>query len=236
MNVNKWEEKMKRLSILIFVMLLSLSLFAGPKIKFESTEIDFGEIDAGKVVDVEFKFENTGDDVLIIKNISTSCGCTAAKMEQKEYKPGAKGVLPVKFYSKGYHGKVVKSITVSTNDKENIYTRLKISGKINLKDFAALELNNDKINFKDVAVGKEYTETIKLKNTGSIDLRLIEVTHSPDVYPIFANKVIKPDEEIDVKIVFKAMQSGRFATFLKIRSNAYRQRMVIVKVSAEVQE
>lgn len=237
MCVNKWEEKMKRLSILIFVMLLSLSLFSqGPKIKFDATEIDFGETDSGKVIDLEFKFENAGDQVLIIKNISASCGCTATKLDKKEYKPGEKGVLPVKFYTKGYNGKVVKSVTVSTNDKENVYTRLKISGKINLKDFAALELSNDKINFKDVEMGKEYTESIKLKNTGSIDLRVIEVTHSPDVYPIFANKIVKPDEEIDVKIVFNPMQTGRFATFLKIRSNAYRQRMVIVKVSAEVKD
>jgi hypothetical protein len=155
-------------------------------------------------------------------------------LEKKEYQPGEKGVLPVKFFSKGYNGKVVKSVTVSTNDKENIYTRLKISGKVNLKDFAAVELSSDKIDFKEVAIGEQYSESFKLKNTGSIDLRIIEVTHSPDIYPIFANKVVKPNEEIEVKMVFNPMQSGRFATFMKIRSNAYRQRMQIVKVSATV--
>jgi hypothetical protein len=227
---------MKRLSILLFVLMLSLSLFAGPKIKFESTEVSFGEIDAGKVVDLEFKFTNAGDDVLIIKNISANCGCTVTKLEKKEYKPGESGVLPVKFYSRGLNGKVVRSVTVSTNDKENIYTRLKISGTVNLKDFAAVELANDKINFKSVELGKQYSDKVTLKNSGSIDLRIIEVTHSPDVYPVFPNKVVKPGEEIEVKIFFTAMQPGRFATFLKIRSNAYKQRMVIVKVSAEVND
>jgi hypothetical protein len=227
---------MKRFLILILVVTftVSASLWAGPKIKFESVELDFGEIDAGKVVDLEFKFENVGNEDLVIKNISASCGCTATKLEKKEYKPGEKGVLPVKFFSRGYNGKIVKSVTVSTNDKENVYTRLKISGTVNLKDFAALEMGKDKVDFQEVSMGQSYREKIKFKNSGSIDLRIIEVTHSPDVYPVFNKKVLKPEEEAEVEIVFTPMQVGRFATFMKIRSNAYRQRMVIVKISASI--
>ncbi|MCP5052730.1 MAG: DUF1573 domain-containing protein [bacterium] len=227
---------MKRIIIFILAAMLAMAISAASQIKFESDEVSFGDIESGKVMDVEFKFENTGDETLVIKNISTSCGCTAPKLEQKEYKPGEKGVLPVKFFSRGYNGKVVKSITVSTNDLKTPYTRLKISGNVTLKDFAALELASDKINFKEVVMGQSYREKVKLKNTGSIDLRIIDVTHSPDVYPVFSKKVLKPEEEAEVEIVFNPMQSGRFATFLKIRSNAYKQRMVIVKVSAEVKD
>jgi len=227
---------MKRLLILIFIAMFAMTLSAAAKIKFEAVELSFGEIDAGKSVDLEFKFSNAGDETLVIKNISTSCGCTAATLEKKEYKPGESGVLPVKFFSQGYNGKVVKTVTVSTNDKENVYTRLKIEGTVNLKDFANLEVVNDKVDFKDVNLGKEYKETFKLKNTGSIDLRIIEVTHSPDVFPVFKTKTIKPNEESEVTVVFTPMEAGRFATFMKIRSNAYRQRMVIIKVSAEVKE
>jgi Protein of unknown function (DUF1573) len=227
---------MKRFLIITLVAMFTMSLFAGPKIKFEKTDLDFGVLDAGKTAELVFKFENIGDATLIIKNVSTSCGCTAPKLEKKEFQPGEKGTLPVIFYSKGYNGKVVKSVTISTNDKENVYTRLKISGKVNLKDFAAFDLSSDKIDFKEVTMGKEYTETFKLKNTGSIELRIIEVTHSPDIYPIFSKKAAKPNEEIEVKMVFNPMQAGRFATFMKIRSNAYRQRMQIVKVSASVKE
>ena len=224
---------MKRLFIFIFVAMLALSLSAGT-IKFQKTEVDFGEADSGKVVDVTFKFENSGDTTLLIKNISASCGCTAAKLEKKEYAPGEKGEIPVKFYTRGYNGKVVKTLTISTDDKDNVYTKLKIIGNVKLKDFAAIELGSDKVNFKEVKLGEQYTETVTLKNTGSIDLRIIEVTHSPDIYPIFTKKSVKADEEISVKIVFNPMTKGRFATFMKIRSNAYRQRMVILKVNAEV--
>jgi len=105
-----------------------------------------------------------------------------------------------------------------------------------LKDFAAVKLPTDRIDFGSVMLGREYDETIKIKNTGTINLRIIETTHSPDVYPVFTAKIIKPGDEAEIKIVFTPMQTGRFATFLKIRTNAFRQRLMIVKLSADVQE
>ena len=225
---------MKRLFIIMFMAMFAVSLFASAKIKFEATELDFGEIDAGKVVDLEFKFENVGDELLIIKNVSASCGCTTAKLEKKEYKPGEKGVVPVQFYSRGYNGKVVKTVTISTNDKDQVYTRLKISGNVNLKDFAAIEMPEDKVEFGDVTIGERKTAKVKLKNSGSINLRIIDVTHSPDVYPVFPKIEIKPNEEMEIEIIYTPMESGRYASFIKVRSNAHRQRMVIIKVNAQV--
>lgn len=227
---------MKRVFITLLIPILAISLSATAAIKFESKEVSFGEIESGKVVDLVFNFENTGDELLVIKNIAASCGCTATKLEKKEYKPGEKGTLPVKFYSQGYNGKVIKSITVSTNDPNNVYTRLKISGKVNMTNFASIEVTNDRLDFQEIQMGDQYTQAFKLKNTGTINLRIIEVTHSPDFYPVFPKKELGPDEEIEVKVVLTPMQAGRFAQFLKIRSNSYRQRMVIVKISAEVKE
>jgi hypothetical protein len=227
---------MKRLFIMILVpLLLTVTLAASAKITFEKTELDFGELESGKVVDMEYKFKNTGDDTLIIKNISSSCGCTVTKVEKKEYKPGEEGTIPVKFFSRGYNGKVVKTITVSSNDPDNVYTRLKVMGNVVLKDFAQWEIiGADRLDFKEVAMGQKYTETIKFKNTGTIDLRIIEVTHAPEISPEFNKKVLAPDEEGEVSIAFKPMQTGRFAAFMRIRTNAYRQRSVIIKISAEI--
>jgi hypothetical protein len=226
---------MKRLFILILVPLLTVTLAASAKITFEKTELDFGELESGKVVDMEYKFKNNGDDTLIIKNISSSCGCTVTKVEKKEYKPGEEGTIPVKFFSRGYNGKIVKTITVSTNDPDNVYTRLKVMGNVVLKDFAQWEIiGADRLDFKEVTMGQKYTETVKFKNTGTIDLRIIEVTHAPEISPEFNKKVLAPDEEGEVSVAFKPMQAGRFAAFMRIRTNAYKQRSVIIKISAEI--
>lgn len=226
---------MKRLFILILVPLLTVTLAASAKITFEKTELDFGELESGKVVDMEYKFKNNGDDTLIIKNISSSCGCTVTKVEKKEYKPGEEGTIPVKFFSRGYNGKIVKTITVSSNDPDNVYTRLKVMGNVVLKDFAQWEIiGADRLDFKEVTMGQKYTETVKFKNTGTIDLRIIEVTHAPEISPEFNKKVLAPDEEGEVSVAFKPMQAGRFAAFMRIRTNAYKQRSVIIKISAEI--
>lgn len=226
---------MKRLFITILIPLLTVSLAATAKITFEQTELDFGELESGKVVDLEFKFKNAGDEMLIIKNISSSCGCTVTKVEKKEYQPGENGVIPVKFFSRGYNGKVTKTITVSTNDPDTIYSRLKISGNIVLKDFADWEIiGTDKLEFKEVTLGEKYTEKIVYKNTGTIDLRLVEVIHSPEICPEFDKKVVAPNEQGEISVVFKPLEAGRFANFVRIRTNSYKQRSIIIKVSAEI--
>ncbi len=188
---------MKRLSIMIFALVFALSgaLAAKYKITFETTEIDFGEIDSGKIVDMEFKFVNAGDETLIIKNINSSCGCTVPKVEKKEYQPGETGVIPVKFFSKGNNGQIVKTITISTNDSDHPHTTLKIKGTVTLKDFAMAQVEPELVDFQAVKLGEEYSRNIKIKNTGSIDLRINEVTHSPEVYLRFNKKIVEPTKD-----------------------------------------
>lgn len=226
---------MKRLFIFMLVPLLAVTLAANAKITFEKTEVDFGEIESGKSVDLEFKFQNSGNEILVIKNISSSCGCTVTKVEKKEYQPGEKGTIPVKFFSRGYNGKITKTITVSTNDPDTVYTRLKIMGNVVLKDFAKFEIiGSDRLDFTDVTIGQKYTEKIKFKNSGTIEMRIIELTHAPEISPEFTKKTFGPNEEGEISIVFTPMQVGRFANFLRIRTNAYKQRSMIIKVSAEI--
>jgi hypothetical protein len=226
----------KSLLITTTIALFSISLFAGAVIKFKQTTIDFGEIDSGKVADLQFEFENAGDSLLEIKNIRSTCGCTVAKLDKKEYQAGEKGSIPVKFFSKGYRGRVTKSITVSSNDKDNVYTVLKITGVVTLKDFAQAEINPDRLNFKEVTLREKYPQTLTIKNSGTIDLRIIEVTHSPEITTEFSHKIIKPQAEAALKIVLSPMEKGKFTSFIKIRTNAYRQYITIVKVEAEVSE
>ncbi|MCP4217350.1 MAG: DUF1573 domain-containing protein [bacterium] len=221
--------------IILFISLLTFSAMANAKMEFQKTTVDFGEADSGKIIDLEFKFKNSGNVPLIIKNLSTSCGCTATKLEKKEYQPGEEGSIPVKFNTRGYTGKVTKSITITTNDEANRYTRLKITGKLILKDFATIKLNPERIDFKKVAKGERIAKKINLKNEGTIDLRLIEVSHSPEIMVEFDRKLVKPGDDFEIKLTFTPMQEGKFSTFLKIRTNAHKQRLAILRMNAEVE-
>lgn len=76
---------------------------------------DFGTITSGEVVSHSFKFKNSGDGVLIIKDVIPSCGCTTSKLSSKILKPGEEAFVEVVFDSKGWYGSQYKSVTLRTN-------------------------------------------------------------------------------------------------------------------------
>lgn len=227
---------MKRTLVSLIIIVMAAVVYAGPEITFEKQKIDFGEISSGKVLDLKYMFENTGDETLIIKNINTSCGCTYTRLEKKEYEPGEKGVIPVKFFSKGYRGKVTKTVTVVSNDKVNPYLRLSLSGLIKLKDFSVAEIDKDLLDFNVIRLNEKPSKEVIITNTGNIDLRILEVTHSPEVSTIFTKKVIKSGETGKLTVTFNPLQVGQFSTFLRVRTNAFKSPLLIIRLKTDIKE
>lgn len=93
---------------------------APPSIYFPEDTHNFGVMKQGSVGDHIFKFQNKGGSALIIKDITTSCGCTAALVKSKEIAPGGEGELRVQFDSSGKIGKLSRSVTLYTNDPKHI--------------------------------------------------------------------------------------------------------------------
>jgi hypothetical protein len=76
---------------------------------------DFGTITSGEVVSHLFKFKNSGNGALIIKDVIPSCGCTSSKLSSKMLKAGEEGSVEVIFDSRGWYGSQYKSVTLRTN-------------------------------------------------------------------------------------------------------------------------
>ena len=88
---------------------------AKPGISFEETSHNFGEIEEGSRAKHTFKFENTGEAPLVIKNVRPSCGCTSPDWTRKPIQPGETGKVTAVYNSAGRPGKFHKSVTVYTN-------------------------------------------------------------------------------------------------------------------------
>jgi len=88
----------------------------GAKIYFTETQHDFGKVNEGEKVAYTFSFENKGSLSLQIKDVKTSCGCTAAVVSESTLKPGQNGSIKVEFDTKNRSGRNSKSITVVSND------------------------------------------------------------------------------------------------------------------------
>lgn len=99
---------------------------------FEKTEHDFGTITQGEQAEYNFKFQNTGEQDLIIASATASCGCTVPEYSKEPIKPGASGFIKVKFNSDYRLDGFEKAVTVTANTQP-LETLLKIKGFIKAK-------------------------------------------------------------------------------------------------------
>lgn len=84
----------------------------------DSTVKDLGSVKDGQVVEVSYRFKNTGNKNLVISGVSASCGCTVPEKPEQPFAPGESGVIKAKFDSRGRpHGEARKSVFVTGNIK-----------------------------------------------------------------------------------------------------------------------
>ena len=91
------------------------------------TEIDFGTFDKSEIKETTIEVKNTGDSPLVIVDVSTTCGCTAATYDKHPAKPGESLQVKIKMIPKdtGFFDEVV---TVRYNSINNQPVKVKIKG------------------------------------------------------------------------------------------------------------
>lgn len=90
--------------------------------------LELGTLSVGEEKTVSFTLRNKGDRPLIILDVVTSCGCTAAKFEKEPVKPGKETAITVT-YTAEEAGLFNKSITVYANTGDSPI-RLRIKGEV----------------------------------------------------------------------------------------------------------
>lgn len=95
----------------------------------DEQEIDFGVFDKSEVKEATIKLTNTGDHPLVIVDISTTCGCTAADYDKRPAKPGVSLRVGIKMTPKdtGFFDEVV---TIQYNSINNQPVKVKIKGTV----------------------------------------------------------------------------------------------------------
>ena len=91
-------------------------------VSFKDSILHKGKIKEGEMLTVEFEFTNTGTEMLIIKNVTASCGCTIPEKPEEPIAPGNTAKIKATFDSRGRAGMNQKVITVVANTKETIHT------------------------------------------------------------------------------------------------------------------
>ena len=108
---------------------------SGSSIYFPEDSWDFGEITPDELPTHIFKFENRGDEVLVIKEVKVDCeSCIDAVISTKELDPGEEGELEITVNSLDMIGRFTKRIYLESNDPVNPQTIITVSGFIKEKD------------------------------------------------------------------------------------------------------
>lgn len=114
-----------------FSQLTPAQLASAPVAQFNTLDFDFGDMKQGDKKDYTFNLTNSGKSDLQIRNVRSSCGCTAVAPSKKVVAPGETVPIKVTFDSRGKRGRQSKSITVITNDPKNPTSTLRVSCNIN---------------------------------------------------------------------------------------------------------
>lgn len=196
-----------------------------PKIVFDEQTYDFGKVFIGENVQHKYEFKNVGKGELIINNVKSSCGCTAALVSKINLLTNEKGEVEVKFNPGSYVGRVSKSVTVNSNDPENPRFKLTITGEV----AEEVTVNPKRINFGMIKKGEKCSKNMEIKPTAGVGIETKKV-ESPNQYVTITQK-----SDTDYQVDFtKNDYIGRFNGIIFIYTNSKKQERIDVPFSGEV--
>lgn len=115
---------MKALRFLILFSALYAFSFGSAQqqiIRFETETHDFGDVKAGTKPRFTFKFTNTTDKPLALRNVKGGCVCTRPMWSEAPVNPGEQGEIIVEFDSKkGKIGDFHKSVIIQTSASDQV--------------------------------------------------------------------------------------------------------------------
>jgi len=171
---------------------LASSLTAQDIKSITPVDTDFGGALQGTVLDGEIKILNTGKGRLKISDVSTSCGCTVAKLDRKEFAPGDTAVISYKLNTDHFDGIVRKTITVhfeKAGIKSQVYS---LTARVHTE----LDIQPRYIVLRDMdaAVDTVISRTVVIRN------------YSKDKIKI--KKIEAPEKIVEVRTKSKSISAG----------------------------
>lgn len=110
---------MKKFTLIFFSLLLTAmaSVIAQPQFKFKEKDNthDFGKVKKGPVAEHTFEFTNTGNQPLIIMDVTPSCSCTKVEWDHQPIPPGKTGHITLGAKTSELTGVFRKEVYIRSN-------------------------------------------------------------------------------------------------------------------------
>ncbi len=172
------------------------------KVFIEETNFDFGYIPGGEVVSHSYYLHSRGTDSLKILKVQPGCGCTKAPLKKDVVAVGDSANVELVFTSsKGGHGSVSKSATVTCNDNDRSNFQLTFRGKTYDYPDSLQPLTLSAATIKIDAKAKSKEAKLVVKNVSKSNVKMNLVSLPSDYLKIdVPDSEIKPGKEKEIKI------------------------------------
>ncbi len=148
-----------------------IDAYSPPKLVTPALTVDLGLIPMEEHVGTDLPISNHGGQLLTIKKVSSSCGCTVAKLKSSSLKAGASTMLHIEMDTRLKLGPIEKTIDIESNDPVHPLVSVKVvaqvhptekqkthSGMLKVADKLALFKGTCKTCHVDKGVGKTGQE------------------------------------------------------------------------------
>lgn len=225
------------------------TIYAQSSIKFQEKTHDFGYVLEGIQASHTFKFENNGEDTLLLSEVRPSCGCTTPNWPRQGIVSGDNSEIHVSYNSQGRVGTFDKSIHVASNAKEGDLD-LKIKGVVISKNdlptdsmklaskskSASLVFEKSTFNLGKLERSKSSTQEVVVKNTGSSIIKIKSASSGCSCVNIDVNLELLPGQTKSFKVRYTPRDLGMQADRLVLLTDDVFKPVYELVLSADVQE
>jgi uncharacterized cupredoxin-like copper-binding protein len=227
--------KLHHLGVALLATLLSTATaFAAPELSVDQGTYNFGTITQGNKVQHNFVIKNSGDSVLQIKEVTVSCGCTAAKPSTSTILPGKKAEIQVTFDSAGFSGKVEKTVTVTSNAAKSPSYTFNIVGSI----LEQLQVSPRQVSLGPLTSGSAKQAVVTVTNRSGSMVKILSANFSSssmDAKATIKKSELKPGESGSVQLSVTAHPDAKVLSgYLHIVTNHPQKKEITVPVYASV--
>jgi hypothetical protein len=186
-------------------VLLTAPVFG--QLKWENPEQSFLPKPQDKQVVARFRFTNVGTMPVTINDVHTSCGCTTAALQKKQYAPGESGEIDATFQIAGRTGHQEKAIYVTTSSALLNPTVLRL--KVDIPESITIEPQ-----LVMWRVGEPpQPKTIRIAVSNEYPAKVVSV--EPDNQSVKLDlREIHPGKELEVKVTPQGTTQAAAATLL----------------------
>jgi hypothetical protein len=196
----------------------------------EGTQFDFGEVYAGAVVKRDLTLRNTGNDTLIISDVSSACGCTGTLISSNHIPPGGRGTLSITFNSRGMGGRAQKVVTFNTTDTSHGHVRVTFTADV----IKSLALEPEYVVFKTNA-DSAVTAEVLIVNTGSTPVRILSAKSSSALVEVeMTRNNIGAGDQASMKCTLSPKSEGLINGTITIETDRPREPAINVRFWAQV--